>query len=294
MSDIDIGIDFHGLYGNISYVIATIEDVIYVLGGYQSTLNFDIEFYGNFLMINDKYYLRTTELTISDVKRLLPAVAAGILRNYWYGTKTSLETFDWNFHELRIICEFEESIRDILINHTDIQQQAIAMTQEYIHQDWTVSREKYYTMLRIVDQLVNTLQHTKLTHRLMVDIMVSYANAAMFRQENYIAAPTIMHVVRMMQGKQEQACTVYDSFTNIPSCTIGKWGYIISMMEQAGYLYRFRMFDITAEIDCIRSELLTGTCDSIQTKLEHKHYIQKKKKYMSRYIHAKNKLLEIA
>ena len=297
MSDIDISIDFSGIYGNISYVVATVEDVMYDLGGHQSTLNYDIECYGNFLMIKDKYYLISTELTIDDVKLLLPAISAGILRNYWYGngTETDFKKFDWNFLELDIICGYEQSIRDILIGNTYIQQQAINMVQEYIYQDWTVSRKKYYEMLRVVDRLVNDIRdsNVELTHRRMVDIMVADANANVFRQENYIAVPTVMHVVRMIQGKQDQICTKHEKLTKIPSCTIGKWGYVISMIEQAGYLYRFRMFDIHSETKCIRSELTTGNCTSTQTRFEHEHYLQKKEKYMNRYKHAKNKLSEI-
>ena len=297
MSDIDIGIEFGGRCSNISYVVATVEDVMYVLGGHQSTLNYDIECYGNFLMFQDQYYLMTTEFTIDDVKLLLPAISAGMLRNYYYGNgiETDFKKFDWNFPELKLICDFEQSVCDILIKNTKIQQQAIDMVREYIYQDWTISRETYYKLLRVVDHLVHDIQCTnsELTHQRMVDIMVAYANAAVFRQENYIAAPTVMHVVRMIQGKQEQVCTKHGKLTKIPSCTIGKWGYIISMIEQAGYLYRFRVFDINSEIQCIRTELMTGECTSTQTRLEHEHYIQKKEKYMRRYIHAKKKLLEL-
>jgi len=293
-SDIDIGIDFTGQKGNMAFVIATIEDVMFVVGG-QSTLNFDIEFYGNFLTVHDQYFLKCTQLRLKDVKRLLPAIEAGIIRNYWYAVGPSdLRTFDWDIPELQVIATLDKTgqVRRLLSDMA-LHRKALLLARRYLQHPWARSRELYYRRLKRTDRLVDRVRRGVLTHDLMVDIMTAYSEAAVFRQENYVNPATVMHVVRMMQGQQDQPCTRDAPFTQVPACTLGRWGYLFSMMEQAGYVYRFRMFDIHAETKCLMQEIRQTACSSAQTKSEQEHYVQKRDKYMKRYIHARQRYMAL-
>jgi hypothetical protein len=83
----------------------------------------------------------------------------------------------------------------------------------------------------------------------IAQILSLYEQAAVWKMENYISAPTVEHVVRILQASKNSLSkyatttpTVYcanKQKTTEPYCIIGKYGYIISILEQIGYIIRF-------------------------------------------------------
>jgi hypothetical protein len=82
--------------------------------------------------------------------------------------------------------------------------------------------------------------------------MQKISHALVFRAESYTCAPTIMHVVRVLQASKDLQekyktitptwCTKYPAIADeTVICKIGRFGYLMSMLEQLGYMYRFHL-----------------------------------------------------
>lgn len=81
--------------------------------------------------------------------------------------------------------------------------------------------------------------------------MGKIGKALTYRDESYNCAPTVIHVVRMLQENStkmdkyktdipEQYCgDLQPHKLSDPYCAMGKYGYILSIIEQIGYMYRF-------------------------------------------------------
>jgi hypothetical protein len=80
------------------------------------------------------------------------------------------------------------------------------------------------------------------------ELIIALGKALSYRMESYTASPTITHIVRILQANPtkyatkspEELCVGARSEQAVdPYCTIGKFGFIISMLEQMGYMCRF-------------------------------------------------------
>jgi len=126
------------------------------------------------------------------------------------------------------------------------------------------SREEYYRLIhvaettliqvrRYIQQLTDqhSLRQSRvepLPKKLILSMYKAAAHALIYRAEGYVCPSTIMHVVRTLQEHPEQAkrknpwpsssCLFP---TLIAHCGIGPCGYILSMLEQQGYLLRFQL-----------------------------------------------------
>jgi hypothetical protein len=90
----------------------------------------------------------------------------------------------------------------------------------------------------------------------IIDLIVAIGQALTLRMESYTCSPTVLHVVRVLQaeaqikaasaissGKYEtttpsDVCEL-DKKLKTPKCVVGKTGFILSALEQIGYMYRF-------------------------------------------------------
>jgi len=79
--------------------------------------------------------------------------------------------------------------------------------------------------------------------------MKNIAHALVYRAESYTCAPTVMHVVRVLQANKDNpnkyvnlqpGYCLTNKFTDA-YCNIGIFGYLMSMYEQLGYIYRFHL-----------------------------------------------------
>jgi hypothetical protein len=81
--------------------------------------------------------------------------------------------------------------------------------------------------------------------------MLSIGDADAHRMESYTCAPTVTHIVRILQASKEnpekyktvspgEYCNDKIMWLE-PFCSIGKFGYTLSILEQMGYIYRFYM-----------------------------------------------------
>jgi hypothetical protein len=111
-------------------------------------------------------------------------------------------------------------------------------------------------------------------------MMILIGDALTYRMESYTCAPTVVHVVRILQASKEnkekyatlvpkQYC-LGDIIHLDPFCSIGTFGYGLSILEQIGYIYRFYL----------------TYCDNTSSHNDDTKCKNKYIKYMKRYIDA--------
>jgi len=135
---------------------------------------------------------------------------------------------------------------------------------------YNTRRETYYEKLEKVETLIKQGGGDD------IDEIIAICEAQLWRQEGYVCIPTVMHIPRLMQkcndpqrdgcidipsidylnkssskGRRasliqssiaSDACHEYKSSSEMnrfPLCLLGTYGYLLSLIEQVGYMVRF-------------------------------------------------------
>jgi hypothetical protein len=176
---------------------------------------------------------------------------------------------------------FNDALKDallyLLLDRTNRKKASLLYYTSFYH-----AEKKQMKILKNVDYNIDLI-----TTKDIVSIISSWSTSSIYKMENYVSSSTIMHVVRLLQ-EQKNKLHKYDSVTPgqyckrkirqlEPYCIIGHYGYIISLLEQIGYLIRFN------NVYCIK-----GTDTYYKAKCE-----KKIGKYMKRIIDALKRLDDI-
>ena len=231
--------------------------------------------------VRDVFPFDISAFNYPDFISILPGVFAGILRNYIIAKKTTLNADAVaNMPELVNQFDIKDFLKVTTektgINMFDFLKTAMpsedpAKLQEdldkaiaeaktiivkYMGSSYAVSREEYYKLVQTAEEsLLNAkttyfdTQKVNMTNDELVNAVKNVSNALVFREESYINPATVMHVVRVLQANANNPtkyATLAPSYceTNRLTdayCNIGQYGYIISMLEQLGYIYRFHI-----------------------------------------------------
>lgn len=309
-SDIDLGIQYSGMLSEPAFVwwIVSLYEKLYLVFCGSPCLDFDIEVYADYVTMpsncalergicaTDLFYLKTNNFTILHFRKLLPYLGCSILRNaviaqeeLGLGQPKELLRYiaafdfssgyylpDLNFlpNAVQIADVWNESwwkdkARKIIID---------SKLHGYMYQ-----RSQYKRRSRAAEvEFLKMKQAYMDTHELeprfgpdqICRMIAKIARALCYREESYILAPTVVHVVRIIQEKKQPAAKRPCVYPIEARCTMGFYGYLMSLVEQQGYIERF------FTTYCIPSD---------------KHYQRLKcdakyKKYYSRY---KNAMLHI-
>lgn len=150
-----------------------------------------------------------------------------------------------------------------IINNVDISKYEVLFTNAFdemnifLRLNYDEQRKEYYK--RVLEAEKTKLKYTKLFNQnntefsidQICEIIEKLADCDCYRMESYTCAPTVVFVVRILQNSKNQ---INKYKTTIPSdycsekgmqkledpyCSIGKYGYMLSALEQVGYMYRF-------------------------------------------------------
>jgi hypothetical protein len=146
------------------------------------------------------------------------------------------------------------------------QGEAKNMIIDYMTKEYKSAREAYYNLVQTAEESIIPIKQNifpqlqvspdnKITKDMVINAMQKISHALVFRAESYTCAPTIMHVVRILQldKLKKQLDPKYETITpewcetntgkinTTPICKIGLYGYLMSMFEQLGYMYRFHL-----------------------------------------------------
>ena len=248
-SDIDIGVHYSGppIKPALAYIVSRFETLFLLFTG-KPSIDFDIETYADMMTIPnpiqdhlhpDYFYLDTTGFTAVEYKRMLPIAANSILRNAYFISPETVNTVTM----ADIVKPFKlPHMQDFL----DVSRKTVS---DFMNGSYEEGRQTYYKKVEIAETIQQEKLRGPMTPSDICDIMVAIGDALTYRYESYTCSPTVIHVVRILQAAREKA----EKYRTLvpktyckgdivhldPFCTIGKYGYALSMLEQLGYLYRF-------------------------------------------------------
>ena len=167
--------------------------------------------------------------------------------------KTGTNMFD--FLKKEVPSDAQGEIQEKL---TNVLAQAKDITIKYMSSSYAYSREEYYNLVQTAEKsLLNAKKQYFNTEKVnmpndeLVNAVKNVSNALVFREESYTNPATVMHVVRVLQANaanptkyasiEPSYCKTVITHLTDAYCNIGQYGYIISMFEQLGYIYRFHI-----------------------------------------------------
>lgn len=239
--------------------------------------------------VRDVFPYDTSKLTYPDFLKLLPFVFAGILRNFIIAQQDirnsatvaeivgsfniadflAVATNKTGTDFLEIVRRYATVPENVDKELSDAFDQAKDIAIGYMEAPYAVKREEYYKLVQTAE--TSTLQlktgyfatgEVNIPNDELTEILMNASKALVYREESYTCFPTVMHVVRVMQANPGKYKTLKPSYClanklSDAYCAIGDYGYLISLFEQLGYIYRF---DITY---CKPGEHLDQTkCDA--------------------------------
>jgi hypothetical protein len=309
-SDIDLGIQYSGKenINGLAYVVSIVEDMFVMFLPLESSLKLDIETYADMVTITDNngqemFYLNTTSMSPSQFRQLLPSVGASVLRNYvvsqkekdFGGIKQIVKSFNqWDSMIQTIMIDLIDHKIDTfyidVMKEESWRQEAKKIIIDSMSKSYENSRHTYYYLVSKAEVLSSEIKEMILkgtppsTDKIIL-CMKEIGTSLVYRAESYTSTSTVMHVVRLLQVNRSQKTKYKTKFPKCikpakilidPFCNIGISGYLLSMIEQWGYINRFR---ITYCEKCKSDEKCISSYD------KDKCY-SKVKKYKERYNNA--------
>ena len=226
-SDIDVSVQGKHAY----YILSLIEDAWIECTGHPSE-RWDVTFFADFFTYLDtkhhEVFLNSRGFHDSYDK-ILPYVGFSILQNAKSLEFPALQEFIQKHPEYPLQNKgWKEKARE-LYTHVN------AMTYDQ-------KRERYYKYISRAEELRNTYIDKKIDHYITMQIFIALAHATVYRAESYVLPSTVIFIVRDIQAESlppdQRSCKPYDVMR--ASCSLGKFTYICSALEQLGYMQRFK------------------------------------------------------
>jgi hypothetical protein len=222
------------------------------------------------------FYIDTSTFTVDNFIIILPILYAGIARNYifaiqyinkllqlqlQYDVNVLINLFTnkyvWGLNENHTVAiAFKQFIGDILpklYNSEEIKiiKAGFQLALDYTNIEETKKTDVYYKKssnaeVALQNYLENVNKYNENTKNMELAKLIDLiGNALICREESYITPMTVMDVVYDGQKFKRSEKAYTKGFCDIPGnkdfmyCLLGKFGYICSMMEQLGYLFRY-------------------------------------------------------
>lgn len=243
---------------------------------------------------DDFFYLNSSNFNINHFKKILSCAAKSIIRNFLLSIDTKSLTEDAETQKAKLnSLTFNEIYNHSLFFNIDhllsdnikeefnngiwfnnVKQEMF----KFLMESYDEQRKLYYEKVDIAEQLkFQKISTGKLSDDDICDIMVAIGDALSYRMESYTCVPSIVHIVRILQASKDKqfkyATLIPNEFCTKsikpvePMCSIGSYGYIISILEQMGYTYRFHL----------------TYCDTTTSHFNELKCLKKEKKYINRY-----------
>ena len=253
----------------------------------------------------DYFYLDSSNFTKKQFQKVLVCAGTSILRNAVLAEMDIRSPDKLSNKEINdIIDNFK--IENILQIDRDFQNfydnikkelsddwlsQGRNMVKDYLTSDYNTGRYKYYDLVNNAE--LSKFKGTATNEALMnlneekiSDIMLKIGKSLTYRMESYNCAPTVMLVVRVLQASKKKGgdgSNIKKYTTKIPGvrlcsgiiqhldpkCSIGYYGYILSCLEQLGYIYRFNKTYCQKET----SHYNKNKCEKKMKKYKERYYV---------------------
>jgi hypothetical protein len=263
-SDIDIGIQYSGNTlekPGLDYVIAAFESLFLIFTG-KPSLAFDIETYTDMITISnlnknskeknpDIFYLDSSIFREEHFQKMLPCAFNSIARNVLLAYDKHKPINSKNIKEMQKIYQAvtHPFVQEQLSNET-LYNEALDRMSAFLEMDYETARRTYYEKVRQAEESkFDLIKRGEFSNPdKIADTMFLIGMADSYRIESYTCSPTVVHVVRMLQAsknslikyKTTQPSELCKEKIRLdPFCSIGYYGFVLSAMEQVGYMYRF-------------------------------------------------------
>ena len=271
-SDIDIGIQYSGIKTVIAlaHIVSRFE-CLFIIFTEKDSLAYDIETYADMMTLpatggGDYFYLDSSDFGPEEFTRMLPCAGASIIRNIVL-TKEPVTPFNGTFNDIVTNSKFSQRMTNrptmldnfseeavTLLQNPEWFSDATVLVNEFMTLDTEERRYAYYEKVKVAENLLFKYVPDReniayLDKTVICDIMVKIGEALVYRMESYTCAPTVIHVVRILQASKKNPLKYKNATPQQlckgklrklePYCTIGSYGYMLSMLEQIGYTYRF-------------------------------------------------------
>jgi hypothetical protein len=304
-SDIDVGVNYSGntlSVPGLAYIVSRFEClfIIYTKKT-RGSLAYDIETYADMFLLPNSgedrvlypnyFYLDSSLFTENNFRDMLVCAGKSIVRNVLIAYKDlhkDVNLDDITFANVQQNNIFSQSLFDVsedlppLLNDVTWFNSAKTDVYEFLNMPYEKQRYAYYAKVKVAEAM--KFEKTKNLESLTSDdicaIMKLIGDALTYRMESYTCSPTVVHVVRILQASKDQI----EKYKTLvpkeycqgeiqhldPFCSIGKYGYILSALEQMGYAYRFYL----------------TYCQKDNSHYDYSKCARKQGKYMERYDNA--------
>lgn len=214
-------------------------------------LNFDIEFYSNFLTLpSNIYYMNMNLFDITDLKNyLLEFAFASVIRNLYFAGVVREDEINLYLNEIyqRLQINFQNVnyIPNDLNEMSSIWNKSKLLVESYTSiQNYEDAINEHRKRVQDIEiKYYELLNKTNINKEEMLSLFQALCFPNIYREESYICPSTVYHVVFTMQKNEKPPNNECNS-RNIEYyayCNIGICGYILSMIEQMGYIKRFEI-----------------------------------------------------
>lgn len=222
-SDIDISIQSK----NASNWISVLEDLWEIHKKWFNHSLWKVDVYGDFTQIGN-YYIDTHYFN----KKIITEMLILSVCSYFKNNPTDNEL-------LQKLVEWCIDSQGLFTTYQKIKNYAL----EKIRALDPTNREIYYKKLSEAEKLqTNIIKKFKVKdmsedlNTLLGECIISLGEANLYREENYILTSTVIYIVKIEQGKDIMKNRCDPLYTSIANCSLGLYTYILSAIEQLGYM----------------------------------------------------------
>jgi len=220
-SDVDVTITSD----HASTFIAVVEDLWQYVG--FDNIAWKVDLYGDFLTVGN-YYINTNYFDNNTLMIMLEDALASYFRH------SNSSTFDLSVLKYLIQWCIENKKITLDVN------QLIENAKNKVSELHLASREIYYIKLKKAEALETKIKASllfgKLTEGQLEKLVLLLSESNLYRHDNYILIPTIIHIVKIEQEKKTEAGTCDIILSQTAKCTMSSFSYILSVIEQLGYM----------------------------------------------------------
>jgi hypothetical protein len=264
-SDIDLGIQYSGKTiqtPGLAYVVSAFESLFLIFTG-RPSLDFDIETYADMMTIPnldptteqtnpDMFYLDASIFNKEQFMKVLPCAFNSIARNILLAYDKAIPLNNRNLQEInRIFESVTHPVVRFQLSKETLYRDAMTKMDTFLKMDYESARQAYYQKVYAAESSKDALLEDEALRNpdRIADTMFLIGEALSYRMESYTCAPTVIHVVRILQASKNSLLK-YETTTPAdlcigrqqlldPFCSIGYYGFVLSSLEQLGYMYRF-------------------------------------------------------
>ena len=223
-SDIDISIQSK----NASGYIAVIDDLWQMHKDWFNNELWKVDIYGDFTQIGN-YYMDTNYFNKNIIIEMLILAVCSFLRiNNRADTILLKKLVNWCINSQGLFTTYDK-----IMNYAEDKIRTIDKTNRELYYYKLGEAEKL--QINIIKKFKNSEMSEELNN-LLGECVIKLGDANLYKEGNYILSSTVIYIVKIEQGHDLISNNCNPLYTTIANCSLGLYTYILSAIEQLGYM----------------------------------------------------------